>query len=452
MRFTLKTEERFLLFTIVALIVVGTGIYHTLRANIRNILIEEKAQELSMVTAKHAALSLKPEDFINLDQETTDMTFDMFYEMISLDGVIRIKVYDKLGTIIYSDEPKLIGKKYSNQQLNEALSGQQVSLVKKSEENELENAYEQKFPNLLEIYTPISLVGSQAGVIELYYDLDKLVNKTDKYENYSLVLILISFLGLFLSEYWSFKSTSSQLSSAHQKELESAERIAKLKDEFVFMAAHELRAPATVIKGYVDLLNSAADDSCEKIMPYVEKINDSNERLVVLINDLLEIARTESGRTNITMKPLSLIPIIKDEIERYRQLAKGQKIKIEYLPNEHIPDVIANEDKLKEISSNLITNAIKYGKHGGNVIVSHELKHGFVVTHVADDGIGINAEDQKNLFQKFFRCSSSSGSIAGTGLGLFITKELVERMNGKIWVSSHPGQGSTFSFKLPPAI
>ncbi len=450
MRLTLKIEERFLLFTIAVLIVVGVCLYLTLRTNIENILIEEKSYELSAITAKHATLSLKPEDFTNPNPDETARTFTMLYQMIDLDGVTRIKVYNKSGKIIYSDEPRLIGKNYQNPQLNEALSGQQSTIVKESAE--IENAYEQGFDKYLEIYTPIFIDGHQVGVIELYYDLNELLLKINKYNSYSLALILFTFLSLFLGEYWSFKSTSSRLEESHKKELESAERIAKLKDEFVFMAAHELRAPATVIKGYVDLLNTSADASCKKIMPYVEKIYDSNERLIVLINDLLEIARTESGRTSVAVKPITLSPIIRDEIARYSQLAKGQKIKIEYLPNEHIPEVLANEDKLREIASNLITNAIKYGKQGGNVIISHEMRNGAVVTHVADDGIGISDSDQKNLFQKFFRCSGSACNVAGTGLGLFITKELIERMNGKIWVDSEPGRGSTFSFKLPPAI
>ncbi|NTW22743.1 HAMP domain-containing histidine kinase [Candidatus Falkowbacteria bacterium] len=450
MRFTLKIEERFLLFTIAVLLVTGVCLYLTLRTNIEDILIEEKGQELSAITTKHAMMSLEPDDFTNPNQDETNQTFSMLYQMINIEGVMRIKVYDRAGKIVYSDEPKLIGKKYPNINLSQAMTGQKIADVE--EGVEVENAYEQDYGKYLEIYTPIFMSGSQVGVIELYYNLDELFLKIDKYKNYSLALILFTFLFLFLGEYWSFNSTSKRLEEAHKKELESAERIAKLKDEFVFMAAHELRAPATVIKGYVDLLNSAADSSCKKVMPYVEKIFESNERLIVLINDLLEIARTESGHSSISVKPITLSPIIKDEIERYSQLAKGQKIKIEYLPNEHIPEVMANEDKLKEITSNLITNAIKYGKNGGNVIISHELRNGAVVTHVADDGIGINAEDQKNLFQKFFRCSGSACSVAGTGLGLFITKELIERMDGKIWVTSEPGHGSTFSFKLPPAI
>jgi signal transduction histidine kinase len=399
---------------------------------------------------KHAEIGLESGAFTNPNQAETSHAFDMLYRMVNIDGVVRIKVYNNKGVIIHSDESQIIGKKYQDDLLDIALSGQTASEVKDTTEEE--NASEQQYKQVLEVYTPILFKGRQEGVIELYYDMTDLNTKIDQYENFRLALLLFTFLSLFLGVYWNFKSTSRRLFDAHKQELGSAERIAKLKDEFVFMAAHELRAPATVIKGYVDMLNSTADDACKKIMPYVEKIYESNERLIVLINDLLEIARTESGRSSIAVKPVTLMPIIEKEIERYSQLAKGQKIKIEYLPSEHIPDVMANEDKLIEIISNLLTNAIKYGKRGGNVIISHELRNGAVVTHVADDGIGISAEDQKNLFQKFFRCSSSSQNIAGTGLGLFITKELVERMGGKIWVISDFGHGATFSFKLPPSI
>jgi len=450
MKFHLKIEERFLIFTIVVLLVVGMGLYQTLRGNIKKILIDEKSQELSSITTKHAYLSLKPEDFTNPNQDETNQVFEMLYQMINLDGVIRIKVYNKNGLIIYSDEPKIIGQKFTNSQLSEALTGQNTTIIK--ERSGQENAYEQGYSNLLEVYTPIFFEGRQVGVIELYHNLDKLFLKIDKYKNYSLALILFAFVCLFLGEYWSFKSTSARLAAGHKKELEASERIAKLKDEFVFMAAHELRAPATVVKGYIDLINSETDDSRQSIIPYIKKVGDANERLIILINDLLEIARTESGRSVIAVKPVAITPIIKEEIERYDQLAKGQRIKIEYLTSEHLPEVLANEDKLREIIANLITNAIKYGKHDGNVIIRNEMRKGSVYTHITDDGMGISAEDQKNLFQKFFRCSGSACDIAGTGLGLFITKELVERMGGKIWVTSEPGQGSTFSFKLPLSI
>lgn len=447
---SVKTEERFLILTIAVLIIFGAGLYFILRTSLTNILINDKVNDLELLIRRHAEIDLAPEDFTNPNRMETSHVFDMLYRMINIEGVVRIKVYDTEGMIIHSDESRLIGKRFQNELLTSALTGRTASKVKIPTDQE--NQYEQQYKEILEVYTPISFQGKQAGVIELYYDMTSLNAQMDQYENFRLALLLFTFLSLFLGVYWNFKTTSRQLTAAHKQELGSAERIAKLKDEFVFMAAHELRAPATVIKGYVDMLNSVADSSCDKIMPYVQKIFESNERLIVLINDLLEIARTESGRSTIAVKPVTLMPIIKAEIERYSQLAKGQKIKIEYLPSEHIPDVMANEDKLIEIMSNLLTNAIKYGKRGGNVIISHELRNGAVVTHVADDGNGISAEDQKNLFQKFFRCSSSSQNIAGTGLGLFITKELVERMGGKIWVDSDTGHGATFSFKLPPAI
>ena len=224
----------------------------------------------------------------------------------------------------------------------------------------------------------------------------------------------------------------------------------KLKDEFVFIAAHELRTPVTAIKGYVSMMLDGTFGEVEDVIKNNLKIvYGANERLVQLVQDLLEIARSESGKMKIEVKPLLLVDNITTVINELRSIAEPKGIKIIYQKPETDYSVMADEAKLKEVLVNLIGNAVKYTLAGGDVEISHEVKDSEVITHIKDHGIGIDDENLQKLFSKFFRVKTSkTTNIEGTGLGLFICKEIIERMEGSIWAVSEEGKGSIFSFSL----
>lgn len=228
-------------------------------------------------------------------------------------------------------------------------------------------------------------------------------------------------------------------------------RVDQLKNEFVFVAAHELRNPVTAIKLLLDIIFEDKRLAIEPVLRgYLDKVQEANTRLLQLVDDLLEVSRTEAGQLKIQVGPQDIVAHISGIIAEMRPSALTKNVVIDYAPPAKLPEVSADSNKLKEIVGNLISNAIKYNIDGGCVTISHEVAGKELVTRVADTGIGISDEDQKKLFGKFWRSEDLAvRAQAGTGLGLFIVKELVERMGGRIWVESKKGKGSTFSFSLP---
>ncbi len=224
----------------------------------------------------------------------------------------------------------------------------------------------------------------------------------------------------------------------------------KLKDEFVFIAAHELRTPVTAIKGYISMaLEGTFGDLSDTLKNTLNTVFASNERLVQLVQDLLEVARSESGKMKIEAKSVPYNENFQTVIRELEPLAAKKNIKILYDEPRQDMNVLADANKLKEVLVNLIGNAVKYTLNDGDIHISHEIKGGEVTTYIKDHGIGIDEESVKKLFSKFYRVKTEqTEQIEGTGLGLFICKEIIERMGGRIWAESKVGQGSTFAFTL----
>ena len=244
-----------------------------------------------------------------------------------------------------------------------------------------------------------------------------------------------------------------RLGTAFNSMMRGLKEFQQLKDEFVFIAAHELRTPVTAIRGYLSMIEDGdAGPVPPKIKEYLDPVMQSNMRLVTLVNDLLEVARQEAGRITIqTVKIDNLGMSISAVIKELKPLADEKQITVLY-DDRAVKPVMADESRVKEIIVNLLSNAVKYTLGSGKVSIWHDTRENMLVTHVKDSGIGIPKEAQAKLFEKFYRVQDERlRHVTGTGLGLFIIKQLIEKMGGKIWFVSEPGQGTTFSFSLPLA-
>jgi signal transduction histidine kinase len=222
----------------------------------------------------------------------------------------------------------------------------------------------------------------------------------------------------------------------------------RLKTEFVSMVSHELRTPLTSIQGYAELLledGQIAEAQRETLMI----VKKNSDRLLGLINDLLDLSRMEAGRVNLHRTNLDLARLIPEVAGSLRPLIEAKRQRLRLDVGEALPAVWADQDRVTQILTNLISNAHKYTLSGGSITVAARRDDGFVRVDVSDTGIGLSPEDQAQLFTKFFRAHDRSPQAGGTGLGLVITRLLVELHGGRITVSSAPGQGSTFSFSLP---
>jgi two-component system phosphate regulon sensor histidine kinase PhoR len=230
-------------------------------------------------------------------------------------------------------------------------------------------------------------------------------------------------------------------------------RLDQLKKEFVYVAAHELRNPVTTIR---TLLNVIFEDKRLTIDPllrsYLLKMQEADERLLQLVDELLEVARSEAGQLSIKPSPQDTEEHVLAVFAELRPTALAKDVELHYEPLGHRVHVLADSMKLKEVLSNLVMNAIKYNVVGGGVTVSHEVRGKVLVTTVSDTGIGIREEDMSRIFEKFWRSEDLAvREQSGTGLGLFIVRELIERMGGAITVRSVHGKGTTFEFTLPLA-
>ncbi|HVB22254.1 MAG TPA: ATP-binding protein [Ktedonobacteraceae bacterium] len=239
----------------------------------------------------------------------------------------------------------------------------------------------------------------------------------------------------------------------------------RMKSEFVSLVSHELRTPLTSIKGYVDLLlDGDAGELTGEQQEYLGVVRDNAERLIALINDLLDVSRIESGKIELQRGPLDLACLIHRVAGSLQPsiAAKGQHLTLdltgerELAPRDRdgtpLPVVLADADRVTQILTNLLSNAYKYTPTGGSIAVRAYPQGDYVRVDVQDTGIGLSTEEQAQLFTRFFRARNrTTQEVGGTGLGLAIARSLVEMHGGKITVSSSPGLGSTFSFTLPIA-
>src|SRR3989344_3015528 len=248
------------------------------------------------------------------------------------------------------------------------------------------------------------------------------------------------------------KNTSQQLTQANNK----LQQLDQLKDDFVSVASHELRTPMTAIKSYAWMaLNRADVDLSEKLKKYLVRVLMSTDRLINLVNDMLNISRIESGRIELLPEAVDLISLSKDIIDEvYYSKSIEKPIKF-HLLEQSLPKVFADPNKLRQVFLNIVGNALKFSPPGGSIIIGFFTDGQSVETYIKDEGPGISKDDISRLFKKFGRLDNSytaTASSGGTGLGLFISKSLIDLMHGKIWAESEGvGKGATFKFSLPIA-
>jgi len=239
------------------------------------------------------------------------------------------------------------------------------------------------------------------------------------------------------------------LEAAQRLEIERQNDILKLKDEFLFVAAHELRTPVTSIRWS---LESVADRKMsEDIRQAFEDAMNGSKNLGTLVEDLLNMARLDARRIPFKKEFVNLVEAAQVVLKELEPIAAKKKVELAFeTPEILVPIALADERRVNEVLVNLVSNAVKYNRPGGHVTISISRDEPYLRYDIADDGPGIPPEEQHHLFEKFWR-AKTSGAVEGSGLGLFITKRLVEGMNGIISFESVPGERTIFSVRLPIA-
>jgi two-component system phosphate regulon sensor histidine kinase PhoR len=231
----------------------------------------------------------------------------------------------------------------------------------------------------------------------------------------------------------------------------SADRmVEEVKSDFVAAVSHELRTPLTSIYGFAEtLLRQDVLFGEEERRTFLGYIASESERLTAIVDQLLNVARLDAGDLQVEPELIDVGSVV-SEVVGTVETTNGHRFEVD-LPDEPLA-AEADRDKVRQVFNILVENALKYSPHGGTVTVGARRKDDTVEVRVVDEGIGIPAAEQQRIFRKFYRAEASTRDGAGgTGLGLFIAKELVTAMGGRIWVDSAEGEGSSFAFELPAA-
>jgi two-component system phosphate regulon sensor histidine kinase PhoR len=226
----------------------------------------------------------------------------------------------------------------------------------------------------------------------------------------------------------------------HLKEMD------RLKSEFVSAVSHDLRSPLTTILGYVDLIERAGPVTAQQ-KEFISRIQGSVGSITTLITDLLDLGKIESG-IDLHKEPVQIAVQARSALESIRARAEQKRIQMAVTLQEGLPPLSGNPTRLRQMVFNLLDNAVKYTPNRGTIALSCQMEEGQILLRVSDTGIGIPLSEVPQVFNKFYRATNVQNTV-GTGLGLSIVKSIVDIHNGRMWVDSILGQGTTFTIVLP---
>lgn len=482
-----KENKNFLLLefsalSFVAFVIIGYTVVSAVRPALEGFTLKREEGTTVVVLNRSANQLLTARDFkAPLTNEQTNK-LEQFIQNASIIGMVQFFIVDNSGTVIYAQPQTYIGTSLAeNPYVKLALERRQATARFQKLVPE-----EQQALGLQDVFVQVVPVtfGTADEVSGVVYTLSRIGLLQKQIADIETTMILRIVAGLLFlyallfvivwgasrtirqqaRELASYARTLEQkvvertkkLEESTAQQLAQAKELARLKDEFVFIAAHELRAPITHLRWAIaefvsdKIMQSQASQGMRDL---VKAIQQASNQLVSLVSDLLNVARLESGTVKVSVHPTDLVSVVQDIVLQFKIEAEKQGIALafDYDKSRKIPFAMSDSERLKEVFTNFISNAIKYNKPQGRIDVSvYEKEGGFLEASVKDTGLGMSEDDLKNLFSKFWRAPQHK-NIEGTGLGLWITKQLIERMGGKIWAESQKDIGSTFFVRLPIA-
>jgi signal transduction histidine kinase len=460
---------KFALTSLVVFVVIGVAITSFRAADVRA-REEERAGVRSQLVAQEVVRPLLAD--LDLTQPVTDEA------RVSLDErlrgmrrtdprFVRIKVWSTDGTVIYSDDPVQIGQRPElGTELKEAIGGSIENEISDLEADE--NAEERLVADrLFETYVPIRFEdgGPVAAVVEVYQDYAVIQDEVDRLARTLTISLGLGLLALYLAMLPVMVGVTRTLRRQNQTLAEQAEKLTelleheqqtvaelreldRLKGDFVAAASHELRTPLTSIRGYVAMLKDANHDADPTTREAVAAIERQSSRLLRLVTNVLRASRVETDPEVDAIEPVDLAALMREVRSDF--LDAADRIRVE-VP-EGLPVVRCDRERLTEVATNLVDNALKYSPRSEPVILSAGVGSEDLFIRVSDRGRGIDPHDVPRIFDRFFQLDQSATRMhGGVGLGLHIVRGLVESLGGRIQVDSAPSVGSIFTVSIPLA-
>ena len=255
-----------------------------------------------------------------------------------------------------------------------------------------------------------------------------------------------------LAETASLGKAFNEMAAELQRRAGERDQLETMKDEFVLTASHELRSPLTSVQGFAELLMLEREKLSPKQADTVEIILDNTRHLVRLLNDLLDLARSDAGRLTIKPAPTDVASLVDDAVRTMRSQTEASHQTLRHETEAGLPPVNVDKDRIRQVLVNLLTNAHEYSPDGASIEVVAAHRNGGVELAVIDNGPGMPEDQVEHIFERFTRGDAGlTQHVGGTGLGLAISKSLVELHSGSIEAESTPGLGSTFRVRLPAA-
>jgi signal transduction histidine kinase len=477
-----RLRLRFALYTGVVLLGVGLAITWLVNREVAQRAGRTVQAQARVVALTNVGQQLRPSDFAGPVSPARRAALDaLFRTSIVVPGVVGGRLFAPDGTVTYSTRHVRIGHLTRHPEvLRAVLAGKMTQRVAT-----ITTSRGQQNVKVLQILAPVRPTPSARpiGVIRVDQDYRAATVSVGDAQTRLALILAVALLVLFASLLPIMNRLTRQLEARNRRlrelaeergELLEAERavraeaeavqrllseqndrlreLDRLKDEFVSLVSHELRTPLTSIRGYIELLmDDDETPDADQRRRYLEIVDRNSERLLELVSDLLFLAQIEAGKLGIERGQVDLNRIVEECIETSSPVADSRGIELSS-NIDRVARLEGDRARLAQVLDNLVSNALKFTPTGGRVEVRLSAEDGAAVLEVKDSGVGIPTDEQEHLFERFFRSSTATeNAIPGTGLGLTITKAIVERHGGRIEVESSEIAGTTVRVQLPLA-
>lgn len=445
------------LISVIALFIATSAILSFVVASqIDKVYLGEQKRNVAEFVQKQANQHLKIGDFQTNKRDLALSAFIAYQNEIITPEIVRIKIYNSKGVVLYSDQTELIGQNLfvsQSDELKSILAGNIVADISKP--TKAENVFEKQYSQLLEIYTPITFDKSNiVGIVETYYNLDLLNSEIRQSQIFFIISIAIIFIVLFTLLFFIINGASRRLIKQDEqlkRDIQKEKEFSSLKDEFIQMSSHQLRTPASVVKWSLELMQDEKIGKLNKEQKGIIKDSSINiEILIAIINNLLVVSDVKPDYFTFEKTPYVLKDIIMEVLQMEDKKIKEKKLQVSLIAGEKLSMINLRKDALTTIVRNLISNALDYTPSGGKISVQvDQIDNNHQQFSIEDTGIGIPENEKEKLFDKFFRAKNAiEQKNVGSGLGLYISKKILEGYGGAIWFESHK-EGAKFIFTIP---